>query len=52
MQLLAERGLPPGFETGAEIQYLKAGTVRITQDFGPEAMGKRTAHAVFGALRR
>lgn len=52
MQLLSERGLPPGFETGADIRYLKVGTVRITKDLAPEAMGARTARAVFGALRR
>ncbi len=51
-QLLSEQGMPPGFVTGADIPYLKGGTVRITKDLGPEAIGARTARAVFAALRR
>ena len=51
-QLLSERGLPPGFETGAGIQALKVAMAGISRGSSPEAIGTRTARAVFGALKR
>ena len=51
-QLLSERGMPPGFETGAGIQPLKVGAVGTSKGSSPEAIGARTARAVFGAWKR
>jgi len=51
MRLFAEKGTPPGWQSGAALPRVDAGSITLSPEAKPDAIGGQVARAVYGGLK-